>query len=92
MQKNAHTLLAQIQSIGELQKFSRRNKPDFSKIMVGLKTVDNQVLFCEVRNSNIQMLRNINEGDVVTIEYIFAGSIKNNKQYNNIFITNLQRA
>ena len=76
---------------GELQIFRRNTKPDFSKKMVDLVTSDNQRLYCEIRNSNIPKLERIEVDDVVLVEILFAGSEKNDKKYNNLYIINIQK-
>lgn len=90
--KNSVQLQAEMTFIGELQVFRRNNKPDFSKKMVDLKTNDGQRLFCEVRNSKIPLLNDLSIGDIVTVELLFAGSEKNGKKYNNLYIVNIEKA
>jgi len=92
MNKITHPLIAQIVFMSEPQSFTRKNKPDFTKIVVTLITSDNQKLYCEIRNRNIRLLHDINKGDIVDLEYIFAGSEKNGKQYNNIYIVNIEKS
>lgn len=89
--KKTQTLRVQLSELGELQVFSRRGRPDFSKRMVDAVTADGQKLYGEVRNSMIPVLNHFKVGDIVEIDYFFAGSEKDGKKYNNIIIVNLQR-
>lgn len=89
--KDTRKRTVEIIDIGELQIFRRENKPDFSKVMVDVKTSDGQKIYCEVRNSHIPTLNPLKIGDIVEIEYIFAGSEKNDKKYNNVFIVDIKK-
>jgi len=89
MNKNNIPLTCQILEIGEEQTFNRTNKKPFTKRMVSLQTSDGQKLFAEVRK--MYLLDGITQGNIVNIEISFAGSEKNGKKYNNIFINKLKR-
>ena len=89
--KQTQNITVKVIDMSELQVFRRHDKPDFTKVMVDCETSDGQRFYCEVRNSNIPMLNPINVGDIVNIEYIFAGSEKKGKKYNNIFIVKIEK-
>lgn len=89
MNKTNISLTCLILEIGEEQKFNRTNKKPFSKRMVSLQTSDGQKLFAEVRK--MYLLDGIHENDIVDVKISFAGSEKNNKKYNNIFINGLKK-
>lgn len=90
VKKRPVKVTAKVTFIGELQIFRRNTKPDFSKRLVSLNTEDGQVMFCEIRNSKIPLINPIKIGDVVNVDIIFAGSEKNDKRYNNLYIVNLE--
>lgn len=89
MHKQNIPLVCQVIEIGEEQTFNRTNKKPFSKRMISLETSDGQKLFAELRK--MHLLNGINEGNIVNVEISFAGSEKNGKKYNNIFINKMKR-
>jgi hypothetical protein len=89
MYKEFTQFVCQITEIGDKQTFKRNNKPDFDKRMISLKLHDGQLLFCELRR--MHLLDNIEVGDVVIVKVVFAGSEKNGKKYNNIFINEMSK-
>jgi hypothetical protein len=89
MYKENIPLVCQIKEIGEEQTFNRVKKAPFKKRMISLETSDGQRLFCELRK--MELLENIEVGNVVNIEISFAGSEKNGKKYNNIFINKMSK-
>jgi len=89
--KETQSIRAQLSFIGELEIYSRKSKMDYSKIMIDLITHDDQKIFGEVRNSKIPLIQAFKKGDIVDVEYIFAGSEKNGKKYNNLIVVNLER-
>jgi hypothetical protein len=91
MLKQTQKAQVQITEIGELQVFSRKNKMDYSKRMLEMETADKQRIFGEVRNSLIPVLRHVSPGDIVEIDYFFAGSEKDGKKYNNIIVVNISK-
>lgn len=82
-------LMCKVEHIGEIQRFNRTNKAAFFKRMIDLSTHDGQLLYCEVRK--MQLLESIRIGDIIEIGISFAGSNKNGKKYNNIFINELKK-
>ena len=91
MKKEFLKLKGVIIEIGELVHIQRNGIPDLYKRVLTVETIDEQVLYPELRNGKLQLLDNIEEGCVVNIEFSFEGSEKNNKRYNNIYINNLIR-
>lgn len=91
MNKKHETKIAEVRFISEPQYFRRNKKPDFTKVQIDLMTPDMQVFYAEVRNSNIRQLNNIFVGDIVEVDYIFAGSEKDGKKYNNIYVLNIRK-
>lgn len=83
------SLTVEVVEVGELIPIKRKGKPDLNKIMMVVRTSDNQVFYPEVRNSNLKKLNNIYEGDIVKIEYSLQGSEKSYKRYNNIVIEDI---
>ena len=82
-------LVCQIVSISDTERIERKGKPVFFKKTVTIQTHDGQILFCEIRK--MKLLKNIIEGDIVDVSISFAGSTKNGKRYNNIFINSLTK-
>lgn len=91
MKKEYLKIKGVITEIGELVHIQRNGIPDLYKRVLTVETIDEQVLYPELRNGKLQLLDNIDEGCVVNIEFSFEGSEKNNKRYNNIYINNLIR-
>jgi hypothetical protein len=82
-------LMCQIKEIGPLKKFTRTNKSTFVKRVITLETQDGQILYCELRRMNL--LDEMPIGTIIDVEISFAGSEKNGKRYNNIFINKMRR-
>jgi hypothetical protein len=61
------------------------------KKVLTLETIDEQVLYPEVRNAKLKLLENVYENSTVEIEFSFEGSEKNGKRYNNIYINNITK-
>ena len=80
--------------IEEEKIITRKEKESFSKVVITLETTDNQIVFIEVKNSKIKELelKNIKLHDYVTVCYIFKGSIKNEKRYNNIILVSIEKS
>lgn len=89
MYKESIPLVCQVKEIGEEQTFNRVKKSPFTKRMISLETHDGQKLFCELRK--MELLQGINIDDVVNVKISFAGSEKNGKKYNNIFINEMSK-
>jgi phosphoribosyl-dephospho-CoA transferase len=82
-----------ITNIEDEKNIQRKTKPTLTKKVLTVETLDGQVLFMDIRNKRIEqlVLQNIQVNDLVNISYIFQGSIKDNKRYNNIFITTITK-
>lgn len=84
-------LRALVKYKGPVKTFKEGTRAEFSKVVLSLETVDDQLLFTEVRNRRIEDLKNIFEGNIVQVDIIFAGSEKNGKRYNNLIVTKIER-
>lgn len=81
-----------VQMIGDLVEIKREGIPDMRKKVLTLETPDGQILFPELRNAKLEMLdsENIEIGSAVEIYFLFQGSEKNGKRYNNIYIHSIK--
>jgi hypothetical protein len=88
IEKNYLNVKGTVHAIGELVHIKREGIPDLFKRVLTVETPDGQVLFPELRNGKLKMIEseNITEGSTVDIQYLFQGSEKNGKRYNNIYI------
>lgn len=84
-------LRALLKEKGPVRTFKKGTVAEFSKVTLSLVTVDDQTLYVEVRNKRINLLEEILEGSIVDVEFIFAGSEKNGKRYNNIMVTKISK-
>ena len=90
---NNFILTGTVLEISDMVQIRRTTKPDIFKKMVTIKLEDNQKVFCEIRNACLKELdrEGIEFGVFVEINYIFEGSEKDNKRYNNIIIKSIKR-
>jgi hemerythrin superfamily protein len=91
MKKEYLKIKGVITEIGELVHIQRERIPDLYKKVLTLETIDEQVLYPEVRNAKLKLLENVYENSTVEIEFSFEGSEKNGKRYNNIYINNITK-
>ena len=91
MKKEYLKIKGVITEIGELVHIQREGIPDLYKKVLTLETIDEQVLYPEVRNAKLKLLDNMYENSTVEIEFSFEGSEKNGKRYNNIYINNITK-
>lgn len=91
MKKKYLKIKGVITEIGELVHIQREGIPDLYKKVLTLETIDEQVLYPEVRNAKLKLLENMYENSTVEIEFSFEGSEKNGKRYNNIYINNITK-
>jgi hypothetical protein len=91
MKKEYLKIKGVITEIGELVHIQREGIPDLYKKVLTLETIDEQVLYPEVRNAKLKLLENVYENSTVEIEFSFEGSEKNGKRYNNIYINNITK-
>jgi hypothetical protein len=91
-EKNYFNLKGTVHLIGELVHIKREGIPDLYKKVLTIETPDGQVLFPELRNGKLKILEteNITQGSTVDIQYLFQGSEKNGKRYNNIYIFSIK--
>jgi hypothetical protein len=93
MEKTYFNLKGTVQLIGEEVHIPRKGIPDLYKRVLTVETADGQVVFPEIRNGKLRMLANekIMEGSIVNIEFLFQGSEKGGKRYNNVYINSISR-
>lgn len=91
MKKEYLKIKGVITEIGELVHIQREGIHDLYKKVLTLETIDEQVLYPEVRNAKLKLLENVYENSTVEIEFSFEGSEKNGKRYNNIYINNITK-
>ena len=89
---NNFILQGTVTEIGDIVQIRRTTKPDIYKKTLTVETMDNQKVFMEIRNTGIKELdrEGIDEGSLVEIEYLFEGSEKDGKKYNNVVIKNIR--
>jgi hypothetical protein len=92
IEKNYFELKGTVHLIGDLVHIQRDNIPDLYKKVLTIETPDGQILYPELRNGKLKMLEaeNITQGSTVQIKYLFQGSEKNGKRYNNIYIYSIK--
>jgi len=92
IEKSYFNLNGTVHLIGELVHIERNGIPDLFKKVLTVETPDGQLLFPEIRNSKLKMLdeQGIKQGSTVEINFLFQGSEKNGKRYNNIYIHNIK--
>lgn len=90
---NTKKLTGKVTYIGDLRHIRRKSKPDLFKRVLTIQEEDGQKSFLELRNSYLNLLEEngIKNGDKVFIEFIFMGSEKNGKRYNNLCIKNITK-
>ena len=91
MRKDYLKIRGVITEIGELVHIEREGIPDLYKKVLTVETIDEQVLYPELRNGKLKLLENIYENSTVEIEFSFEGSEKNDKRYNNIYINTITK-
>lgn len=87
MNKETTSFSGTIHSVGQVNTIDRKDKKPFRKRIIGIRKADGQIGFFESRKD---LEREIPIGTKVTIHYYFAGSIKEDKQYNNLIISHMQ--
>lgn len=91
-EKSYFNLKGTVQEVGELVHIERVGIPTLHKRVLTVETPDGQILYPELRNNKLKLIEagNIQEGSTVEIEYLFQGSEKNGKRYNNIYIYSIK--
>ena len=69
MKKDYLKIKGVITEIGELVHIQRNGIPDLYKKVLTVETIDEQVLYPELRNGKLQLLENIEENCIVEIEF-----------------------
>lgn len=92
IEKSYFNLKGTVHLVGDLVHIERNKIPDLYKKVLTVETPDGQILFPELRNGKLKMLEseNITQGSTVEIEYLFQGSEKSGKRYNNIYIHSIK--
>ena len=92
--ENKFLLKGIVTEIGDMVQIRRTTKPDIYKKMITIITEDEQKVFMEVRNTGIKELERegIKEFSRVDVEFIFEGSEKEDKKYNNVIIKSIKLA
>lgn len=87
-----NNIIGNVTEIGDLEQIRRTTKPDIFKRLITIETPDGQKLFGELSNNNIKLLERegIEEGKTVEVDFLFRGTEKEGKKYNNIFINNIK--
>lgn len=91
-EKNYFKLKGTVHVVGEELHIERNGIPDLFKRVLTIETPDGQILYPELRNAKLKMIESegIKQGSTVEIEYLFQGSEKNDKRYNNIYIYSIK--
>lgn len=91
--RTCYSLVGTLREIGRLTPIKRKRKVTLYKRLLTIETFDGQLLFPEMRNAKLRLLDReaIGEGDKVAITYIFEGSQKNGKKYNNIYLNSIEK-
>lgn len=81
-----------VTEIGSMIQIRRTIKPDIYKKTITVVTPDNQKVFMEIRNTGIKELERegIEMNSFVEVEYLFEGSEKDDKKYNNVVIKSIK--
>lgn len=90
---NANFILqGTVTDIGNMIQIRRTIKPDIYKKVITVITPDHQKVFMEIRNTGIKELERegIEVGSSVEVEYLFEGSEKDDKKYNNVVIKSIK--
>lgn len=91
MQQQPIAIQGTVTRIGDLERIQRSTKPDLHKRVLTFVSEDGQMLFPEIRNRKLDLLQGIKEGDKVVLNFIFQGSEKNGKRYNNVYACDIAK-
>lgn len=82
-----------VTGMSELLHIKRKGKGDLFKRVLDVVTDDGQVFYAELRNSKLKLFeqQGIETGCRASLEFVFQGSQKQEKKYNNIYITDIKR-
>ncbi len=92
VEKSYFKLKGTVHVVGDLVHIKRDGIPDLYKRVLTVETPDGQILYPELRNGKLKMIEseNIAQGSTVEIQFLFQGSEKNEKRYNNIYIYSIK--
>lgn len=88
MERQLDTFTGEITHITEVRTIERLAKAPFKKSTIGIKKSDGQTAFFENRK---KLKEELNVGDIVTIIYYWAGSIKDDRMFNNVIISKITK-
>jgi|GEM_PF-6620231 hypothetical protein len=94
MEKEIFKLTGTVEEISDVIQIRRLQKPDLFKKVITIKSFEtNQILYPEIRNTALKSLENegIEIGSLVEITFIFQGTEKDGKKYNNVLIQTIKR-
>lgn len=93
MEKEIFRLAGTVEEISDVIQIRRLEKPDLFKKVLTIKSLESgQILYPEVRNTGLKVLETegIEIGSLVEITFIFQGTEKDGKKYNNILIQTIK--
>ena len=93
MEKEVFKLTGTVEEISDIIQIRRLQKPDLFKKVLTVKSFEtNQILYPEVRNTGLKILdtEGIEVGSLIEITFIFQGTEKDGKKYNNVLIQTIK--
>jgi hypothetical protein len=89
--KNLTPFTGYFEGMSKPELITIEGKPTKKRAIITIITEDEQKAFFEVRDAIIARVEKlgIRKGDEVSIGFVFIGSEKNNKIYNNLFINEI---
>lgn len=93
MEKEVFKLTGTVEEISDIIQIRRLQKPDLFKKVLTIKSFESsQILYPEVRNTGLKVLETegIEVGSLVEITFIFQGTEKDGKKYNNVLIQTIK--
>ena len=94
VKKQLYYFTGYFESMSTPETISKEGKPTKKRSVVKVTTEDEQTVYFEVRDAVISRIEKLGliSGDVVEIGFVFIGSEKNGRTYNNIFINQIDYA
>lgn len=90
MKKDYLKQVGYVSELTDVLNIKRLGKPDINKRTFTFTSLDGQKCYPEVRNSKLNILDYIRNGDRVEMTFVLQGSEKNNKKYNNVLINSIK--
>lgn len=89
--KNLTPFTGYFEGMSKPELITIEGKPTKKRAIVTVTTEDEQKAFFEVRDAVIARIEKlgIRKGDEISIGFVFIGSEKNNRIYNNLFINQI---